>query len=624
MRVTLTHVRRFHFRPRPLARVANALLGGKIHPEERHPVSRALMSAYEPVVRWSLRHPRKVIATAAALVLLSVPVYRSLGAEFMPPLDEGALLYMPTTAPGISIGEAERLLQITDRALRAFPEVDRVLGKAGRADTATDPAPLSMLETVVTLKAPSEWRKVDTWWTGWAPSFLAPLLRRVTPDHISTPELVNEMNEAVRLAGLSNAWTMPIKGRIEMLSTGLRTPVGLKITGESLAEIEAIGTRIEALLPSVQGTRGVYAERTGRGYFLDVEWNRDELARHGIDLGEAQMVLAAAVGGENVTTAFDGRARYPVNVRYARDFRSDLDALSRVLVPAGMGGAQVPLGELAALRTATGPSMIRNENGVLTGYVYVDLAGRDPASYVEEAKALLGAKLEVPAGYAVIWSGGWEAQERVAEKLAAIVPLTLLVVLFLIHVNTQSWAKTGIVALAVPFSAVGAIGFMWLLGYDTSVATWVGLIALLGLDAETGVFMLLYLDIAYGKARAEGRMRSLADLDAAIVNGAARRLRPKFMTFATTFIGLVPIMWATGTGSDVMKRIAAPMVGGLLTSFVLELVVYPVVYRTWKWHAEVKPGARGAPPLGAAAGPAPGGPPAVTRFDAAAPRARAS
>jgi Cu(I)/Ag(I) efflux system membrane protein CusA/SilA len=321
------------------------------------------------------------------------------------------------------------------------------------------------------------------------------------------------------------------------------------------------------------------------------------------------MALAAAVGGENVTTVYDGRARYPVNVRYARDFRSDLDALGRVLVPTGMGGAQVPLGQLAALRTASGPSMIRNENGLLTGYVYVDLAGRDPAGYVEEAKALLAGRLAVPAGYAVIWSGQWEAQERVASKLAWIVPLTLLVVLLLIHLNTRSWAKTAIVALAVPFSAVGAIGFMWLLGYDTSVATWVGLIALLGLDAETGVFMLLYLDIAYAKARAEGRMGSLAELDDAIVTGAAKRLRPKFMTFATTFVGLAPIMWSTGTGSDVMKRIAAPMVGGLLTSFVLELVVYPAIYRTWKWHSEVKHGNGGGPV------------PAVARLEASQARA---
>jgi Cu(I)/Ag(I) efflux system membrane protein CusA/SilA len=611
MRVTLTHLRRLELRPRLLSRAANALLAGRIHPEERHPVSRALMRGYEPVVRWSLRHPRAVIAGAAALVLAAVPVYRSLGSEFMPPLDEGALLYMPTTAPGISIGEAQRLLQVTDRVLKGFPEVDRVLGKAGRADTSTDPAPLSMLETVVTLKPRSEWRRVDTWWTGWAPSWLAPALRRLTPDHPSPTALVDELNEAVRLAGLSNAWTMPIKGRIEMLSTGLRTSVGLKITGESLAEIEALGTRVEALLAPVPGTRGVYAERTGRGFFLDVEWNRDALARHGVDLGEAQMALAAAVGGENVTTAFDGRARYPVNVRYARDFRSDLDALGRVLVPAGMGGTQVPLGQLAALRTASGPSMIRNENGLLTGYVYVDLAGRDPAGYVEEARALLGEQLAIPAGYAVIWSGQWEAQQRVARRLAAIVPLTLLVVLLLIRLNTGSWTKTGIVALAVPFSAVGAVVFMWLLGYDTSVATWVGLIVLLGLDAETGVFMLLYLDLAYAQARAEGRMRSLADLDAAILTGAAKRLRPKFMTFATTFVGLVPIMWSTGTGSDVMKRIAAPIVGGLLTSFALELVAYPAVYRTWKWHAEVKHG-KAAPP------------PAMPRIDAAAPRTRAS
>ena len=595
LRVTLTHVRTFRFQPRWLSRAANAVLGSKIHAEERHPVSRALTRAYAPVVAWSLQHRRLVLGGALGLMLVTIPVYRQLGSEFMPPLDEGSLLYMPTTVPGLSIAEAQRLLQVSDGILKRFPEVDRVLGKAGRAETSTDPAPLSMLETVVTLKPQSEWRRAETWWTGWAPGFLRPALRRLTPDHISPDQLVAEMNEALRLVGVSNAWTMPIKGRIEMLSTGLRTPVGLKVTGADLDQIEAIGLQAEAILPAVRGTRSVFAERAGRGYFLDVTWRRDALAREGLTVDEAQMVLQAAIGGENVSTAFQGRARYPVNVRYQRDFRSDLDALGRVLVPVAGGKRHVALSQLATLRTASGPAMIRNEDGLLTGYVYVDLAGRDPASYVEEASALLASRLSLPAGYAATWSGQYEAQQRVAQRLAAIVPVTLLLVLLLLYLNTRSLTKTAIVALAVPFSGIGAIWLLWLLGYNLSVGVWVGLIALLGLDAETGVFMLLYLDLAYDQARREGRLRSLAELDEAIMAGAAKRLRPKFMTFATTFVGLVPILWANGTGADVMKRIAAPMVGGLFTSFALELLVYPVIYRTWKWHTEVKRLAGAAP-----------------------------
>ena len=342
LRVTLTHLKTFDFRPVWLARASNFLLGGKVHAEEKHPVSRFLMRAYEPVVAWALRHGRLVVVGAAALVLVTIPVYRQIGSEFMPPLDEGALLYMPTTMPGISISEAQKLLQVSDRILKGFPEVDRVLGKAGRAETSTDPAPLSMLETVVTLKPASEWRRVETWWTGWAPSWLAPVLRRISPDHLTTEKLVGEMDEALRLVGVSNAWTMPIKGRIEMLSTGMRTPVGLKISGSDLDQIERIGTDVESILPAVRGTRSVFAERAGRGYFLDVEWKRDALAREGLTVDEAQMVLQAAVGGENVSTAFQGRARYPVNVRYQRDFRSDLDALGRVLVPVAGGHATWP------------------------------------------------------------------------------------------------------------------------------------------------------------------------------------------------------------------------------------------------------------------------------------------
>jgi len=594
LRLLFTRLRLFAFRPAWLCRVANAALVGHIHPEERHPVSRVLGRLYEPVVRWSLRWKRTVIGGAAALILGTVPVFLGLGSEFMPPLDEGALFYMPTTMPGISITEAQKLLQVSDRIIQQFPEVDRVLGKAGRADTSTDPAPLSMLETVITLKPRAEWRRVPTWYSGWAPEWLKPLLRPITSDRLSTEALVDQLDQALQLPGVSNAWTMPIKARIDMLTTGIRTPLGLKISGDDLERIEEVATRIEALLPSVRGTRNVFAERTGGGYFLDVEWNRDALARYGLSMDEAQTVVQNAIGGENVTTTVEGRERYPVNVRYMRDFRSDLDALGRVLVPASGGGRQIPLGQLAAIKVASGPAMIRNEDGLLTGYVFVDVAGRDLEGYVREADRLIREQVKLPEGYAALWSGQYEAMARVRERLAYVIPLTLFLVFLLLYFNTRSLTKTAIVALAVPFSAIGAVWYLHLLGYNMSIAVWVGLIALMGVDAETGVFMLLYLDLAYAQARKEGKLRSRADLQEAIVSGAAKRLRPKVMTVATTFIGFFPIMWATGPGSDVWKRIAAPMVGGILTSFLLELVVYPAVYELWKWHAEVK---RGGVPL---------------------------
>jgi Cu(I)/Ag(I) efflux system membrane protein CusA/SilA len=570
--------------------VTNAVLVGRIRSEESHPISRFLTRMYEPVVRWSLRRKWWVIGGAAAVVVVTVPVFRHLGSEFMPPLREGSLFYMPTTMPGISITEAQKLLQVSDRTIKQFPEVDRVLGKAGRADTSTDPAPLSMLETVITLKPPSEWRRVQTWYSGWAPEWMKRVLRHVTPDRISEEQLVEEMNAALSYPGVSNAWTMPIKGRVDMLTTGIRTPVGLKVSGTDFAEIERIGTAIEAVLPSVSGTRNVFAERTGSGRFLDIDWNREALARYGLSVEEAQSVVQSAIGGENVTTVIEGRERYPVNVRYMRDFRSDIDGLARVLVPASEGQRQIPLGELARVKVATGPAMIRDEDGLLTGYVFVDVAGRDISSYVDEASRVVREQVKLPPGYAVLWSGQYEAIARVRARLAYIIPFTLFAVLVLLYLNTRSLVKTAIVSLAVPFSAVGAIWYLYLLDYNMSVAVWVGLIALLGVDAQTGVFMLLYLDLAYEKASREGRLRTLADLQDTIVEGAAKRLRPKFMTVATTFIGLIPIMWATGTGSDVWKRIAAPMVGGVFTSFVLELVVYPAIYEIWKWQFELKRG----------------------------------
>jgi Cu(I)/Ag(I) efflux system membrane protein CusA/SilA len=588
LRLLLTHMKNFNFRPTWLCKVTNAVVVGTIHSEEKHPISRALIRLYEPVASWTLRWKWAVIGMAVALIIVTIPVYFKLGSEFMPPLEEGSLLYMPTTMPGISITEAQKLLQVTDRIIKQFPEVDRVLGKAGKAETSTDPAPLSMIETVIILKPKSEWRRAETWYSSWAPEGLKSVLRHITPDHISQEDLISQMNDALGIPGVSNSWTMPIKGRIEMLSTGLRTPVGLKISGADLDTIEEIGAQIESFLPSVKGTRSVFAERTGSGYFLDFEWNREALARYGLSVEEAQEVVSKAIGGENVTTTVEGRERYPVNVRYMRDFRADLGALGRVLVPASEGKRQIPLSQLATVNVASGPSMIRDEDGLLTGYVYVDVAGRDQNGYIEEATRLLREKVKLPAGYAISWSGQYEATQRMKERLIVVVPLTLFLVLFLLYLNTRSITKTCIVLLAVPFSAVGAFWFLYLLDYNMSIGVWVGLIALLGVDAETGVFMLLYLDLAYEQAKKEGRLRSLADLQEAIRYGAVRRLRPKFMTVATTFFGLVPIMWSIGAGSDVMKRIAAPMIGGIFTSFLLELLVYPAIYQIWKWNSEVK------------------------------------
>ena len=581
LRLLLTHVERFHFQPAWLCRVVNAILVGEVRPEDQHPVSRRLIRAYEPVVRWTLRWKWLVIGAAAVLVIVTIPVFTHLGSEAMPPLDEGAILYMPTTLPGISIRQAEQLLQASDRIFRRFPEVDRVLGKAGRAETATDPAPLSMLETVVVLKPRSAWRRVDTWYSSWAPEWAKRVFRHFTPDTISTEELVSQMNRALKLPGVSNAWTMPIRGRIDMLSTGIRTPVGLKIAGADLQQIQEIGTEIESLLSNVRGTRSVLAERTAVGHFIDLEWNREQLARYDIPVEDAQKVVENAIGGDNVSTVVLGPERYRVNVRYQRDFRSDLGALSRIPIPAG-GQRQPPLSDLAQIRIATGPAMIRNENGLLTGYVYVDTTGRDAESYVREADQLLRDRLKLPTGYSITWSGQYEVLRRVKERLKFVVPITLVLICLLLYINTGSMPKTIIVLLAVPFSAVGAIWFLYLAGYNLSVAVWVGLIALLGIDAETGVFMLLYLDLAYEEARCEHRLHSLGELREAIVHGAAKRLRPKFMTFATTCVGLFPIMWSTGAGSDVMKHIAAPMVGGIFTSFVLELLVYPAIYEVWK------------------------------------------
>jgi Cu(I)/Ag(I) efflux system membrane protein CusA/SilA len=594
MRLLFTRMDNFIFRPRWLARIVNAVLVGKIHSEDHHPISRPLMKLYQPVVEFVLEHKWKTIAVALIAMAATVPVFFKLGSEFMPPLDEGTLLYMPTTLPGMSVAEASRLLQVQDKIIAGFPEVERVFGKAGRVESATDPAPFSMMETVVVLKPQEQWPATQRWYSGHAPRWTLNALRRFWPDHRSTQELIygaGGLNEALTMPGVANAWTMPIKARIDMLTTGVRTPLGVKVLGSDLGEIEKIGANVEAALKDIPGTTSVFAERTTGGYFLDFDLKRDQLARYGLTVDDANEVLMSAVGGEPVTTTVEGRERYSVNVRYLRDYRSDLEALQRVLVNTP-SGAQIPLAQIADISLKTGPGMIRDENGRLSGYVYVDVSGRDIGSYITEAKRAVVEKVKVPAGYQLVWSGQYEAMQRVRERLKIVLPITLFVVFLLLYFNTGSAVKTGIILLAVPFSAIGAVWFLYLLNYNMSIAVWVGLIALLGVDAETAVFMLLYLDIAYKEAIERGQMNSWDDLREAIVHGAVKRLRPKVMTVACMLFGLLPIMWSVGAGGDVMKRIAAPMIGGILTSFLMELIIYPPIFAIWKWNFEVKPRGR--------------------------------
>jgi Cu(I)/Ag(I) efflux system membrane protein CusA/SilA len=591
MRILFSRIENFKFRPKWLARIVNAIFVGKIHSEEEHPISRPMMKVYHPVVEFVLNYKWLTIGLAILAMVFTVPVYFKLGSEFMPPLDEGTLLYMPSTLPGMSVGEATRVLQVQDKIIRSFPEVERVFGKAGRAESSTDPAPYSMMETTIILKPEDQWPKKDRWYTKRMPEWTWTYLRRVWPDHISTQDLIygpGGMNEALQIPGISNAWTMPIKARTDMLTTGIRTPLGIKVLGSDLGEIEQIGKQIESALKDIPGTTSVFAERTSGGYFLDFDLKRDQLARYGLTIDDAENVLVSAVGGDSVSTTIEGRERYPVSVRYLRDYRSDIDSLQRVLV-ATPSGAQIPLAQIADIRMRTGPGMIRDENGRLSGYVYVDVSGRDIGSYVHDAKLAVAEKVRVPAGYQLVWSGQYEFMQRVAQRLKIVVPITLFIVFLLLYFNTGSAVKTLIILSAVPFSAIGAIWFLYLLHYNMSIAVWVGLIALLGVDAETAVFMLLYLDLAYHDALKKGGIRSWDDLREAIVHGAVKRLRPKVMTVSCMLFGLLPIMWSTGAGADVMKRIAAPMLGGIVSSFLMELVVYPPIFGIWKWNFEVKP-----------------------------------
>ena len=583
MRMLFARIEPFRFKPKALAWLATQAFVGKYYAEERHPISRVLHRMYEGPCRFVLRHPRSTVAVSALLVLATVPVYLRLGSEFMPPLNEGTILYMPSAVqPGMSVAEAQAALQIQDKILRTFPEVKSVFGKAGRANTSTDPAPFGMMETTVVLKPELEWREKPRWYSSWAPEWLKVPLRPFWRDRITEEELKSEMDAALQLPGISNAWTMPIKGRLDMLSTGIRTPIGIKISGAKLAEIERIALETEAELRKLPDTRSVFAERVAGGYFLDFVLKRDQLARYGLSVDDANMMVMTAVGGDEQGVTVEGRERYSINVRYQRDYREDLDALKRVLLPIP-GGGQIPMQEIADVMLVTGPSMIRNENGLLAGYVYVDFdtSKIDIGTYVDEAKKAVAA-VKVPTGYSLTWSGQYENMLRVRERLKLVLPITIVLIFGLLYMNTKSAIKAGIVMLAVPFSAIGAVWLMWALGYHVSIAAWVGMIALMGLDAETGVFMLLFLDLSHDDRARRGLLRTRGDLEEAIVHGAVKRLRPKAMTVAAAFMGLLPIMWATGTGADVMKRIAAPMVGGLVTSFALELLVYPAVYLLWK------------------------------------------
>ena len=549
---------------------------GKIRPEEKNPISWLLHKIYEPVVHGVLRFRKTVLILGLVILVLTYYPFKKLGTEFMPPLYEGTLFYMPVTVPAASVSVVSELLRLQDRLLKSIPEVEQVFGKAGRAETATDPAPLEMFETVINLKPEPKWRPGMT-----------------------VEKLKDEMNDLLTIPGVANSFTMPIKARIDMLATGIRTPVGIKVLGPRIEEIERIGLEIEKKVKEVPGTRSAYAERVTTGYFLDVIINRQEAARYGLNVEDIQEVVEAAIGGMNVTTTVEGRERYPVNIRYPRELRDSLDHLNRVLIPipdagpsaapagGGMGSGggrskgQVPLGQVAEIRTVKGPTAIKSEEGQLSAYVYVDFSGRDVGGYVEEAKKKV-ASLKIPDGYRLIWSGEYEYLIKTQERLKLVIPLTLLIIFVLIFLNTRSVTKTLIVLLAVPFSLVGSFWLLYLLNYNLSIAVWVGIIALAGLDAETGVVMLLYLELAYDKWKKEGRLSGLPALKEAILYGAVKRIRPKVMTVSVILAGLIPILFSHGAGSDVMKRIAAPMVGGVITSLILELVLYPTIYFIWK------------------------------------------
>ena len=534
------------------------LIRGRIRAETKNPLNRLLVALYRPILSAALDVRWLTLGSAVVLVGLTAPIFSRLGAEFMPPLNEGTILYMPTTVPGLSIPESAKVLQVQDQLLTTFPEVERVFGKMGKASTATDPAFVGMGEITVTLKPESQWRPGMTW-----------------------DRLLDEMDAKLRIPGFPNIWWMPIQTRTEMITTGVRSPVGIKVLGPDLKTIETIGLEIEHVLAHVPGTKSAFAERLNEGYYLDLTVNRREAARYGLTVGDVQAVITSAIGGETVTTTVEGRERYPVNVRYKRELRDDPDRLRRVLIPTP-SGAQIPLGQIAEMVITQGPPSIADEAGALAGLVSVAVSGRDLRGYVEDAQRAVRDRVTLPSGYRLIWTGQYEHLVRAEERLTLVVPVTIGIILLLLYLNFGSLTKSLIVLLSVPFAAIGAIWYLDYLGYNMSVAVWVGIIALAGVAAETGVVMLVYLDEAYERRVREGRMTTAQDLREAIMEGAVQRVRPKMMTVAAIMGGLLPIMWTTGTGADVMKRIAAPMIGGMVSSTLLTLVVIPVLYALWR------------------------------------------
>ncbi len=534
---------------------------GNILPEKKNPINRFLIGVYRPVIHAVLRF--KWITIAAALVILGATAYPlgKLGSEFMPPLNEGDLLYMPTTDPGISITKARELLQQTDKIIKSFPEVDHAFGKVGRAETATDPAPLSMIETTITLKPEEEWR-----------------------EGMTMDKLVRELDAAIDFPGLTNAWTMPIKTRIDMLSTGIKTPVGVKLMGPDLNVLSDLGQRVAAILQTAPGTLSAFPDKTVGGNFIDYRINREEAARYGLTVGDVQDVIMSAIGGMNVTQTVEGLERYPVNVRYSRELRDNLPALRRVLIPTPTG-AQVPLSYVADFSIVNGPPVIKSENARTTSWVYVDIRDIDVGTYVKNARAVVHEQVDLPEGYSMVWSGQYEYMERARQRLQIVIPLTLVIIFLLLYLNFKNITESLIVMLSLPFSLVGGVWLLYLFDYNLSVAVGVGFIALAGVAAETGVIMLIYLDQAYKERLLRGQMTSLKDLYEAIIVGAVERVRPKMMTVMAIMAGLLPILWGHGTGSQVMKRIAAPMVGGMVSSTILTLVVIPVIYYLWKSQA---------------------------------------
>ncbi|HAT1722163.1 TPA: efflux RND transporter permease subunit [Legionella pneumophila] len=540
------------------------LVRGRIIPEQKHPITRLMQTMYAPVLKLALRYRKFVMGIAIVLAMATIPLYKLIGSEFMPPLYEGTILYMPVTLPGISVTQATALLQEMDKKLKAFPEVAHVFGKTGRAETSTDPSPFNMMEVIVELKPKEFWRKGVTY-----------------------ESLVKEMDEALQFPGVSNAWTMPIKARNDMLTTGIRTAVGIKIFGPDIKKIEAIGKEIEMVAKEVKGTSTVYAERVAGGYFLDFQINRDQLARYGLTIMDVNRIIESAVGGENIATTIEGRERYPVNVRYLRELRDDPDKLNRILVKTP-SGAEVPIAQLVTLTFRSGPAMVRDENGMLAGYVFIDISGRDIGGYVEELKQAVKVKVKLPPGYTLAWSGQYEFMQRVYERLKIFVPLTLAIIFVLFYFTFRTITETLMVMLGVPFALFGGFLLLYVLGYNMSIAVWVGMIALAGVAAETSAVMLAYLDSDYNEQKEKGLLKTLPDLIQLVQQCAVSRIRPMAMAGLANIIGLLPVMWATGIGADVMKRLAAPMVGGVFSALLLTLIVIPVVYVMWRGQMDLK------------------------------------